>query len=92
MTVTGYANEHGLGFGISSINERETKHRASDVGGSEILFRCTADTRDEIVSAINEDETALPGDPEDDSDDTGLIAFWGHVERHIRRHAKIVKP
>lgn len=86
-TYSDYANDAGLGFGISTDDDSDpTLRRASDVGGSEIIFRCDDDTLAIIESEIASDDQCGPEDDDSDGSDAGLVAFWRHVERVIEEN------
>lgn len=88
-TMSTYANDSGLGFLFSSDPDDDELHRASDVGGSEIIFRCDLESL-AIIEAECESDDHLPYDIDGDndgSDDRNLCVFWARVESIIRRHA-----
>lgn len=82
MTNETYLDDAGLGFGAVASGE---VIRWSDCGGSEILARGGQDEIDEVERVLRSDARLLPGDPEDDSDERGLIAFWSRVNEAVRR-------
>ena len=78
-----YLDDVGLGFG-PSVDDETGIIRWSDCGGSEIFARGGQDEADAVEALLRNDDRELPGDPDDDSDDRGLVAFWGRVERAVR--------
>ena len=85
QTYSDYSGDTGLGFGVSSDYEDAPElRRASDVGGSEIYFRCDDDTCAAIEAEIASDDQCGPDDDGPDGSDSGLTQFWEHVERVIR--------
>ena len=84
-----YLDDVGLGFG-PSVDEETGIIRWSDCGGSEIFARGGQDEADAVEQLLRNDDTDLPGNPNDDTDDRGLVAFWVRVEnaiKHVCGHA-----
>ena len=79
-----YIDDVGLGFGADYDEETDIA-RWSDCGGSEIFSRGGQAEVDAVETLLRNDDRELPGDPEDDADDRGLVAFWGRVERSVRQ-------
>lgn len=79
-----YMDDEGLGFG-PSVDEETGIIRWSDCGGSAIYARGGQDEADEVESLLRDDDRDLPGDPDDDDDDRGLVTFWVRVENAVRK-------
>jgi hypothetical protein len=79
-----YLDDVGLGFG-ASVDSETGLIRWSDCGGSEIFARGGQDEADAVETLLRKDARALPGDPDDESDDRGLVVFWERVESAVRK-------
>jgi len=79
-----YLDDSGLGF-VSFVDGSTGIIRWSDCGGSEIFARGGPAEAAQVDGILRSDSRDLPGDPEDDEDETGLVAFWGRVECAVRR-------
>lgn len=79
-----FIDDVGLGFG-PSIDEETGIVRWSDCGGSEIFARGGQEEVDAVEAILRNDDRELPGDPDDESDDRGLVVFWARVESAIRK-------
>lgn len=85
QTYSDYKNDTGLGFGgvYSPYDDAPNIRRVSDVGGSELWFRCSDETAKVIDSEIDSDAQCGPEDDGPEGSDAGLVAFWHHVEHVI---------